>query len=572
MDTVVNYTELPSLSGQTPVHKSTQTEPDAGTSGSLGPYDVSRVDVDEVVMFTGCLPDKEITVEKGRVVVKIYPTLNVTAQNEEANGTSFSIRFRSLPVNQTPANLTETEAAGSEDFDWDYYVECTNVDNSESIPVNTASGSHSSGDSGIDSHSAAHVQRVIRQPVLPAMREDSVSSDTSVSEGFVTGSALSVTSSSLDKMASSGRESCYSVDSNSSSLNSANNALFRNGQKICEIADMISVPGRRKAPVSRMIFNRLITYDPSTVPPWYISKYKFIRSLITSVETFILKSAANGMGWHDANGKGMNLFTGSADLSSYPLSSKFVFWFENNTSIFESICEAAQLLTSVENQVDRCFGGSTRTNPIDRVTLYETLSFKQSDKASIKNKSRSRDSQLLSDCSSAIFFYFSKFISKLELALQSKKYNKDEASIARKIADHTILEKKRGNFDLLNACVNYNLAVRLIKREYELTVLAQYDAERRADEQLDVEVEPGDLDVIKQLLVLIEALEEEGRAILSDYQTCIDTLPRAVKGQSFEERVLHMSDNGNGYACKPLQDIKSTLTTILKNHSVSLTD
>ncbi|WBA88508.1 hypothetical protein [Endozoicomonas sp. GU-1] len=64
MDTVVNYTELPGLSGQTPVHKSTQTEPEAEASGSLGPYDVSRIDIDEVVMFTGCLPDKEITVER----------------------------------------------------------------------------------------------------------------------------------------------------------------------------------------------------------------------------------------------------------------------------------------------------------------------------------------------------------------------------------------------------------------------------------------------------------------------------------------------------------------------------
>ncbi len=568
MDTVVNYTQSPDLSGQTPVHKSTQTEPDAGTSGSLGSYDVSRVDADEVVMFTGCLPDKEITVEKGRVVVKIYPTLNVTAQNEEANGTSFSIRFRSLPVNQTSTNLTEAEDGGREDLDWDYYVECAYVDNSESLPVNTASGSHSSGDSGIDSHSATHVQSITRQSALPAMREDSVSSDTSVTEGFVPGSALTVTSSSLDKMASLGRESCYSMDSNSSSLNSASNALFKHGQKICEIADMISVPGRRKAPLSRIIFNRLITYDPSTVPTWYKSKYTHIRSLITTVESFILKSAANGMGWRDANGKGMNLFTGPADLSSYPLSSKFVFWFENNTNVFECICEAANLLTSIESQVDRCFRGSSRTNPIDRVTLYETLSFKQSNKASIKSKSRSGDAQLLSDCSSAIFFYFSNFISKLELAIQSKKYKRDEASIARKIADHTILEKKRGNFDLLNACVNYNLAVRLIKREYELIVLAQYDSERRADEPLDVEVEPGDLDVIKQLLVLIEALEEEARAILSNYKTCIDTLPRAVKGKSFEERVLQMFDN----ASKPLQDIKSTLTTVMKNHSVSLTD
>ncbi|WBA88509.1 hypothetical protein [Endozoicomonas sp. GU-1] len=346
-------------------------------------------------------------------------------------------------MNQTSANLTEAEADGREDFDWDYYVESANVDNSESTPVNTASGSHSSGDSGIDSPSAAHVQRVIRQPVLPAMREDSISSDTSVSEGFVPGSALTVTSSSLDKNASP-RESCYSMDSNSSSLNSASNVLFRHGHKICEIADMISVPGPRKASVSRMIFSRLITYDPSSVPPWYKSKYVHIRSLITNVESFILKSAANGMGWCDANGKGMNLFTGPADLSSYPLSSKFVFRFENNTSIFECLCEAANLLTSVESQVDRCFRGSTRTNPIDRVTLYETLSFKQSNKESIKNKSRSGDAQLLSDCSSAIFFYFSNLISKLESAIQSKKYNRDEAAIARKIADHTILEKREG--------------------------------------------------------------------------------------------------------------------------------
>ncbi|WP_257294115.1 hypothetical protein [Endozoicomonas sp. YOMI1] len=564
MDTITSHPELPDLSGQTPAHKSTQTDLDAGSSGSLGPYEISRVD--EVVMFTGCLSDKEITVEKGRVVVKIHPALNVTAQDEGNNSKSFSIRFHSLPVNQASVNVTE--AGGEEDFDWDDYAECVNLNNNESISVNTAFGSQISRDPGANSHSAVHVHRVIRQSVLPAVSEDSVSSDASFTEGFVTDSALAVTSSSPC------RESHYSTDSNSSSLNSASNSLFKNGRKICEIAEMMKCdPHRSKDPVFKVMFSRLINYDVSKAPAWYKIKYANRRLLITKVENFILKSLANGMGCFNANDKDMHRFTGSANLSSYPLSSKFVYCYENNINIFEHICEAVDLFTNVESGVYQCFRGSSKINILGRTELYETLSFNESNEKSIKSKSRSGDLQLLSDCSSAIFFFFSNFISKLGHAIESKKYKTEKAAIARKIAKHTVLEKERGDFDLLNACVNYNLAVRLIEREYGMTVLARYDSERRAGEQdveFDYSVEPGDLDVIKQLLVLIDALEEEGRAIISDYKTSIDALPRVVEGKRFEERVLHMFDNGSGYASKPLQGIKSTLTTILENHPANL--
>lgn len=558
MDTVINHTALVSPSGSASVHQSTQTDPCAISSGSLGPYEVSHVD--EVVMFTGCLPDKEVSIEKGRVVVKILPVSNVAAR-EGGNVKPFSIRFHCLPVNQASENVVNvTDAVGTEDFDWDDYVECAHLDRA-SISVNTATGSQ---DSGVDSHCAVLDQRDSRQSVLPAVSEDSASSEASCTEGF--SSALAMASSSLDKTSSPGGdlggEPRHSMDSGSSSLNSANSS-FRNGRQICKIAEMRRDPHRCIDPVSRMMLSRLITYDSGTVPRWYKSKYKFLKLLITEAESFVLKSIANGMGWLDVNGKDLSLFKGSANLSSHPLSSKFIFCFENDVSAFERLCEAEYLLANAESQVNQCFTGSTKTYASIRLRLYETLSFIESDENSIESRSRSGDLQLISDCSSAIYFFFRNFISKLEHAAKSKKYQVDKESIARKVAGHTILEKERGNFDLLNACVNYNLAVRLIEREYRLTDLARYDSERRAGERLNLEVEPGDLKVITRLLILIEALEEEGRAILSDYKTCIDALPRAIEGKSFEERVLHMFDSGNGYVSRSLQDIKSTLTTVL---------
>ncbi|USE37182.1 hypothetical protein [Endozoicomonas sp. SCSIO W0465] len=550
-------------STQTPVHNSTQTESGEGSPGAMGPYDVRRMD--NVVMFTGHLPDqREISVQKqkDRVVVKFFPGLNSETGNEDCLKKSFSIRFQSVPVGQ--GSVDGSVGSDGEDLVWDDFRESAELhSNNLDISEEAVFLTQRARDSGIV-RSPKDSALIGTEPsdLSEALRNLSSSRVDTVSE---TGSYCSSTGA----MPSLDRQSNSSLDTANSSSNSAtaSGSLFRNGRQICEIAEMISDSRQCLEPVSRQIFSRLITYDPHVVPGWF-KKYQSPSLTITTVENFLLQSFAKWMGWLDADGKNMNLFTGT----SHRLSPKFIFWLENNTSAFECISQAAQLHANVRRDVHRCFCGEIRV--IDRVQLYETLSFKQGDKASLKNKSGNL--QLLSECSSAIFFYFRNFVSKIAEVIESKKYRAEKAAVARKIAVHTILEKQRGNIDLLKACVSYNLAVMLIEKEYASTGLAKYDASRRVNGQLDFEVdysriEPNNLEVIKKLIILIEALEDEGRVIIENYKDTIDALPRVRDGKSFEERVLQMCKYDTGYASSPLQGIKSTLRAILENHPANLT-
>ncbi len=589
MDSVINHTGLPNLCGQAPVDKSTQTDPDAETSGSLGPYEVSRVDADEVITFTGCLPDREITIEKGRVVVKIHPALNVAAQDEEGNSKSFSIRFHSLPVNQAASNVTEDEVR--EHLDWDGYAACANLYNTRPISVNTARESQISRDSGVDTHSAAHIQSATWQSALSAMSEGSMSSDDSVAEGLAAGSGSASTLSSLD------RDSRHSFDSFSGSLNAApvesisrplnaepvgsasgsskpdSLSPFVNGQRICEAAEVIRESPQSDEPVSRLFFSKLITYDPDKPPAWYKKKYGYKtyygEQLRHSehVKNFILSSFGDWLGRLDTggSGKGINIFNSSKSR----FSSKFLFWLEHNTKAFESICEAAQPINNVRRHLNRFFRGEIKTE--NRAHLYQNLAFKQCDKATIKCLTRNGDDRFIEDCTPAIYFYFRYFISKIEEVSASEKYQAGRDKIARKIANYTALEEPRGDFGLLKACANYNAAVQLFEREYKSTRLAEFDPKRREHGNLIANINYSrvaaeDLQVIRQLLFLIEVLEEEGRGIISKYQKSINGLPATVQGNSFEERVLQMFDNGNGYVSRPLQGIKTTLDNLLANH------
>ncbi|MBO9482134.1 hypothetical protein [Salinisphaera sp. G21_0] len=511
MDAVINQTELVDLSGRIPVHKSTQTNADAASSGSLGPYEVSHIE--EVVTFTGSLPDNKISLEKGRIVVKIQPALNFTSLNDEDSRQSFSIRFQSLPTNQSSVN-------GAEEI----------------------------GGAGF-------------------------TSDTSISDRSFSGSGSIGTTSSLDRRSSADRKSHYSLTSDSRSVDSATDSLlksdrkiyrFPNGQVIREIAKKIRRPCNDS--VSEVIISKLISYDPNKAPDWYKNKYEFNQSLRTYIEIFMLKSFAFWMAWVDADNHRKRLFSGS----SIQLSPKFVFWIENNMSAFERICKAGELLAAVERHIEQCLRGKIKKS-ISRVEIYESLSFKESDKASIDSINQKGKSTLPQDCYHGIVFYFRNLISRLMEMIKTEKYTVRKREIHRKIADYTIVQKDKGNFDLLKACTNYNVAVRLIEKEYESSGLAEYDSKKRVDGKLFAEVnyslvDPGHLDVIEQLIFLIETIEEEGRAIINEYKTSIDALPRAIEGNTFEERVLLMCDNGNGYVSRPLNSIKSTLNKILANH------
>ncbi|WBA80943.1 hypothetical protein [Endozoicomonas sp. GU-1] len=511
MDAVINQTELVDLSGQTPVHKSTQTNADAASSGSLGPYEVSRIE--EVVTFTGSLPENKISLKKGRIVVKIQPALNFTSLDDEDNRKSFSIRFQSLPTNQSSVNGAEDIGGGN------------------------------------------------------------FTSDTSISDRSFCGSGSIGTTSSLDRRSSADRKSHYSLTSDSMSRDSTTNSLlksdqktyrFTNGQVIREIAKKIRRPC--SSSVSEVIINKFITYDPDKAPDWYKNKYEFNPSLRTYIEIFMLKNFAFWMAWVDADGHRKNLFSGSG----IQLSPKFVLWIENNMSAFERICESGDMLINIERHIDQCLRGTVKKS-ISRVEIYESLSFKKIDKASINSINQKGNSPLPQDCHHGIIFYFRNLVSRLMNMIKTEKYTSGKREIHRKIADYTIMQKDKGNFDLLKACTNYNVAVRLLAKEFESSGLAEYDSKKRIDGELCPEVnyslvDPGHLDVIEQLIFLIETIEKEGRGIISEYKKSIDALPRAIEGNTFEERTLHMFDSGNGYVSRPLNSIKSTLNKILANH------
>ncbi|WP_163370770.1 hypothetical protein [Endozoicomonas acroporae] len=511
MDAVINQTESVDLSGRTPVHKSTQTNADSASSGSMGPYDVSRRE--EVVTFTGSLPDNKISLERGRIVVKIQPALNFTSLNDEDSRKSFSIRFQSLPTNQSSVNGAEDIGGG--DF----------------------------------------------------------SSDTSISDISFNGSGSIGTTSTLERRSSTDRRSRYSSTSDNRSLDSATGSLlksdqktyrFTNGQVIREIAEKIRRPCNGS--VSEVIISKLVTYDPDKAPDWYKNKYEFNPSLRTHIEIFMLKNFALWMAWVDADGHRKNLFSGSGTQ----LSPKFVLWIENNMSAFERICEAVELLINIERHIDQCLRGKIKKS-MSSVEIYESLSFKESDKASIDSINQKGKSTLPQDCYHGIVFYFRNLTSRLMEMIKTEKYTTGKREIHRKIADHTIMQKNKGNFDLLKSCTNYNVAVRLIEKEYESSGLAEYDSKKRIDGRLCPEVnyslvDPGHLDVIEQFIFLIETIEKEGRGIISEYKKSIDALPRAIEGNTFEERTLHMFDNGNGFVSRPLNSIKSTLNKILANH------
>ncbi|WP_419832317.1 hypothetical protein [Endozoicomonas atrinae] len=567
MDGTITKQTVADVSKQTLIHVSTQTDSvvyAAEDSGTLGHHKV-RI-AEGAVNFTGNVLDgKEIQIEahQNRIAVKILPGLmGKCGDSGEGNNKSFGISFHSSSSNQEP--VYEAEENGSVTLSWE--SDPAGLILSECSPAlrNVSTLRHISEDSGFSNQvmpgmvgSERSTQRECSD-VSDSFDDDQVSSGLTVNTEADSDSALT------GKTVSLGRQSLSSMGSanSSSASGSVSQSQFMNGQKICAVAEKITNPGQCKETASRMIFDGLITYDPKRLPNWYRDKYQGGRLSTGVVENFMLRTFSKWMGWVDDHGKLMNSFTGF----SGGLSTRFVFWLENNISVFERVSQVTQLLANAKRNVGECFSGSIKT--IDRVQLYETLSFKKIDKNELKQKTRSGNFKYLTDCSPAIFFYFRELISQVDLARKSDNHRVKKTELLKKIASCTILEKQRGNLDLLNACVNYNMAVQLIEREYGLAGLGQYDSERRVKGELSCNTdysrfECEDLEIIKHLLFLIEAIEKEVKFILSEYKTCIDALPRALEGKSFEERVLHLCKDESGYTSEPLKGIKSTLRRIL---------
>ncbi|WP_257264162.1 hypothetical protein [Endozoicomonas sp. ONNA2] len=591
MDTVNNHLEIPKISGGTPAHKTTQTDFHTVSSGSLGPHEVSHID--EVVIFTGHLSNREISVEKGRVVVKILPALpalNVAAQDENKR---FCIRFHSIPM--------ETRAGfGEEDLDWDTYAECQGL-NRASMSVNTFPGDLFPQDPGVASQSiisglAGSVdtlpgdlfsqnpgvasQSAISglagngQPLSPVISEGSSSSCAStLEEVAAAGLATPDTLSYVDKTSSICRDSCQSFDSASSSFKPATASTFENGQMICELAEEIGDLSRCKEPISRVIFRKLVDYDPRKVPEWYKNKHDVNQSF-KRTEMFMFQNFANWAGWLDANSKPMNLFP----TSSKQLNTNFVVCVEDSSHAFERISNVAQMLASMKRHINEYFQGKYKKT-ISFVELYETLSFKPSDKKTIQDISQKGNSPLPANCLSGIVFFFHRLIWKLDKSIKTIQSTRDKAQITnKKTGSHKVAKKSIEDFNkLLNACVNYNLAVYLIERQFKLIDNQRSKKEMREKELRERgelcadtgSINSEDLHVLKQLRLIINAIEEEGRSIPKELRTTIDLFPRVLQGGSFEERVLGLLTNGSDYVSKPLNSIRSELNKILANHSNS---
>ncbi len=566
MDTAMSKPAVAQASTQIPIHVSTQTDSvaEAENFGGLGHHKV-RI-AEGVVSFTdSLLANNKIHIERyrERVVVKILPGLT-ELHNHSGERNKSPVSFHVSLPNQAPAD--EVEGNGSVRLSWDSDTAGLSLSESESSPalrdVNTLR--QITEDSGFSSQ-VMPVMAGSEQSMQPECDVISDSfDDDQISSVLTVNTEADSDSLSTGKTASLGKASLSSMGSvsSSSAFGSVSQSQFMNGQKICAVAEKITNPGQCKETTSRMIFDGLITYDPKRLPNWYRDKYQGGRLSTDAVENFMLRTFAKWMGWVDDRGKCMNPFTGL----SGGLNTRFIFWLENNITAFERISEVTQLLANAQRDIGQCFRGLIKN--IDRAQLYETLSFKKVNKDELKQKSKSGSLKYLADCSPAIFFYSHELMSKIDVARKSDKHRLKKTKLLSRIADYTILEKQRGNLDLLNACVNYNLAVQLIEREYRLADLGQYDSERRVKGMVSCNTdysrfECEDLEIIKHLLFLIEAIEKEVKSILNEYKTCIDGLPRALEGKSFEERVLHLCKDENGYTSEPLKGIKSTLRRIL---------
>lgn len=566
MDTAMSKPAVAEASTQRPIHVSTQTDSVAEEEnfGGLGHHKV-RI-AEGVVSFTdNLLANNKIHIERyrERVVVKITPGLTELHNDSGERNKSPVSFYVSLP-NQAPAD--EVEGNDSVRLSWDSDTAGLSLSESESSPAlrNVNTLRQIAEDSGFS-------RQVM--PVMAGSEQSRQPEFDVVSDSFDDDQVFSVLTVnteadsdflSIGKTASLGKASLSSTGSvsSSSAFGSVSQSQFINGQKICTIAAKINNLGQGKESASKVIFDGLITYDPRMVPMWYKSKYQGGLRSVDAIENFMLRTFTKWMGWIDDGGNCLSPFTKWNDQ----LNTRFMFWLENNITAFERISEVTQMLANAQRDIGLCFSGLIKN--IDRAQLYESLSFKKVNKDELKEKSKSGSLKYLADCYPAIFFYSRELMSKIDVARKSEKHRLKKTKLLSRIADYTILDKQRGNLDLLNACVNYNLAVQLIEREYGLAGLGQYDSERRVKGMVSCNTdysrfECEDLEIINHLLFLIDAIEKEVKFILSEYKTCIDAMPRALGGKSFEERVLHLCKDESGYTSKPLKGIQSTLRRIL---------
>lgn len=358
---------------------------------------------------------------------------------------------------------------------------------------------------------------------------------------------------------------------------------FPNGNSIRAIAGQINGPSQvKKRSVSDLILKKLNTYNPGSPPAWYKEQYNLTANWMwrTSLERInncgpsfsvvtgiMLNCIAKWAGWMDEAGRCRKVVAESEAC----LNARFLTFLQNDDNAFERLSEVSQTVACVERDICEIFQGKAKGDDI--IVMYETLSF-----SSLRGKSRKRFSQNVAanperyraKCDAGVVFFFRELSQMIKEAEGFEKYQNKKKEILAKCTRLGLLhmEKQPSKIPLLVACINYNLAVYLIEKEYGLACLSEFDSARRVAGKLSVSTDydrfsDEDLATMQDLLKVIDALEQEVQELLNTYEKDINFQPRLKGGQSFEERVLHLSSNGRGYFSKPLSGIRATLLNIL---------
>ena len=285
------------------------------------------------------------------------------------------------------------------------------------------------------------------------------------------------------------------------------------------------------------------------------------------VTTFMLNCFAKWVGWADEAGKCKKLVAESETC----LDARFMIFLQNDVNGFERLSEVSQTIACVERDICETFQGKVKGD--DVIMIYETLSFKSLkglDRKDFNQSAFSERERYRANCDAGVVFFFRELCQMIKEAEGFDKYQSKRKEILAKCSRLGLLNMAQpaSKMALLVACIDYNLAVYLIEKEYRQSGLWEFDSARRVDGKLSGSTDYDrftneELGVMQDLLKLIDALEQEVQELLAIFEKDINSQPRVKDYKSFEQRVLHLSPSGGSYVSEPLRGIKATLLNIL---------
>ena len=487
-----------------------------------------------------------------RVVINVEPINDQNDKEELGASRSYAVNLASPPDNRLSVSDADSVDSSLRDFD-----------------ISSLSSSLFSGR-----------PQLARQPSV-----DTLLSGQSQSSGCFMGTRIA----SLSDVESipHDRQSVNSTDSTERSL-SGPACRFLYGNRISAIAAQISNVSQATVLASEQILNKLNTYNPGNPPLWYRDKYNLNATSVwqsgsgsiansslafKGVTIFMLNCFAKWAGWTDETGKCKKVMA----ESEVCLDARFLLFLQNDTNGFERLSEVSQTITCVERDICESFQGKTKGD--DVITIFETLSFKslrgQSRKDFNQNAIREGEKYKFY-CDAGVIFFFREMCQMIKEVESFDKYQSKRKEILVKCARLGLMhvDQSASKIALLIACVNYNLAVHLIEKEYRRAGLTEFDSARRVDGRLSASTDydrfaDEDLSIMRDLLKLVDALELEVQELLRVYEKEINRQPRLKDRRSFEQRVLHLIPDGSGYISEPLKGIKATLSSILDKRPLS---